>query len=463
MKRLALGALLLLAGGCAYYNGMYNAKRLAGRARQAEKEGRTFDATSLWGQVGVKAESVLAQHPTSKWADEARLLQATSLVKLRNCALAVRPLENLVTSSPRQDLAEEAAVMLGGCRTTLGDPLGAISAYSRLTGSRDPGRRSLALFAHGQALRISGQYQEALAELAGTDHPGAPGERAAALAGAGRIPEAIGLVDSLLLARDTLAPWDSLLAAVARHDPEAAASLTDRIRDADGMPPLLRARLLVADAARWRASDPERSEGRLTSAEQIAEGTPLAGEARLESFRIRVRAVDSIAQLTELGDRIEELGEGVGPVAPRAAQLAGFTHRVALAADSVPPGSPRGDLRLFIAGEMARDSLGADRFAAHQFHRIAREWPGSPFAPKALLALILLEPSQADSLRQVLQATYPSSPYLAMVADGVSPDFLVLEDSLRRFAAGFRPEGRGAPRPVRETRPGAAPREPVNR
>ena len=78
--------------------------------------------------------------------------------------------------------------------------------------------------------------------------------------------------------------------------------------------------------------------------------------------------------------------------------------KVALAADSVSAGSPRGDLRLFIAGEIARDSLLADRFAARQFRRVAGEWPSSPFAPKAMLALILLQPDRADSLRAALLA-----------------------------------------------------------
>jgi hypothetical protein len=463
MKRPACLALLLLLGGCAYYNGMYNAKRLAGRARQAEKEGRTFDATSLWGQVGVKAESVLAQHPTSKWSDEARLLQATSLIKLRNCAVAVRPLEAVVTNSKNETLAEEAAILLGSCRTTLGDPMGAMAAYSRLTASKNPGRRRLALFAHGKAQRINGNYAEALGELSGTDYPGAAGERAAALAGLGRLPEALAMVDTLLAGRDTLTPWDSLVAAVGRRDPAAAAALTDRINQTEGMPPGLRARLFVADASRWRVVDVARSEERLHAAEQVAEGTPIAAEARLAALLVRLQAVDSLAQLNELIDRIEELSEGSGPVAPRAAQLAGFARKVALAADSVPVGSPRGDLRLFIAGEMARDSLLADRFAARQFRRVVTEWPASPFAPKAILALILLQPERADSLRVELLVAYPGSPYLAMIEGGDSPEYIVLEDSLRRFANGFRPEGRRAPPPPRENRTGAAPREPVNR
>ena len=86
-----------------------------------------------------------------------------------------------------------------------------MAAYSRLTASRDPGRRRLALFAHGRAQRINGNYDEALAELSGTDYPGAAGERAAALAGLGRLPEALAVADTLLAARDTMAPWDSLV------------------------------------------------------------------------------------------------------------------------------------------------------------------------------------------------------------------------------------------------------------
>ena len=465
MKRATLVCLLLLVGGCAYYNGMYNTKRLASRARKAEKEGRTFDATSLWGQVGVKAESVLAQHPNSKWADEARLLQGTALVKRRNCANALRPLESVMVTARNPALAEEAAALVGGCRTILGDPLGAMSAYSRLTGSRDPALRRLALFAHGRAQRLSGEYQAALAELAGTDYPGAQGERAAALAGLGRLPEALAIVDTLLAVRDTLTPWDSLVAAVGRHDPEAASALTDRIAESSGLPSAVRANVLVADAARWSETDPDRSEGRLIAAENAAEGSPLASEARLEALRNRLRLVDSLPALLEQISRMEELGEAVGPVAPRAAQLAAFARKVALASDSVPAGSPRGDLRLFVAGEMARDSLGADHYAACQFRRVITEWPASPFAPKAMLALILLEPDQADSLRTALLATYPSSPYVAMIEDGASPEYAVLEDSLRRFTSGFRPDGRRAPVPIRPNRPppAAAPREPVNR
>jgi hypothetical protein len=462
VKRFLPLLLLAVLGGCVYYNGVYNAKRLAGRARKAEREGRTFDASGLWGQVAVKAESVLVRHPTSKYADEARVLQGTALVRMRNCPAALPGLEAVLAAGREQELVEQAAILVGGCRSAMGDPLSAMSAYGRLTASRDSGRRNLALFAHGRALRVSGDYQAALDELGRSSHPEAQGERAAALAGLGRLPQALAIADSLIARRDTLAPWDSLVAAVARRDPAAASDLTDRVVSAELQVPL-EARLLIADAMRLRLADSARSEARLKTAERLGEGSVLGAEARLNAVLIRLAAAEEIPALEAQALQLEELGERAGPVAPRAAQLAAVVRRTALAADSTPAGTPRGDLRLFVAAEMARDSLGADRFAARQFRRVATEWSDSPFAPKALLALVLLEPAHGDSLREVLLQRYSGSPYVALVEGGQVPEFEVLEDSLRRFAVGFRPEGRGGIQPIRPARPQGSPREPVNR
>ncbi|MFN8650493.1 MAG: hypothetical protein U0133_01145 [Gemmatimonadales bacterium] len=469
MRRAILLLTLLALGGCAYYNGMYNTKKLAGRARKAEREGRTFDATSLWGQVGIRAESVLAQHPNSKYADEARLLQATSMARLRNCAAAVQPLELVALTSPNATFREEATVLLGGCRTQLGDPAGAMDAFSRLTNSRDPERRRLAFFAHGQAQRMRGNYAEALEELSGTSYPGAAGERAAALAGLGRSAEAAALVDTLVSRGDTLVPWPAILEGIAAHDPEVASRLTDRLVADTALSLPLRARLLFEDGARWRPTDLTRSEARLAQLERLSSASVQAADSRLDAFRLRVREIETIPALADWTTRLEDISEGNARVAPVALRLAGTAHRVIAAADSVVPGSPDGDLRLFIAAELARDSLDAVRFAAGQFGRVVREWPQSPFAPKALLALIVLAPDSADGYRARLRESYAASPYLAQIEQGASPAYEVLEDSLRRFADNFRPGAARRPvvqppvqRPDQPAPARTAPREPVN-
>src|SRR3954464_5901102 len=95
--RLALASVLL--AGCVYYNGMYNANRLAGSARKAEREGRTFEATRLWGQVATKAESVVVRHPTSKYAEEAGVLRGVALARLGQCEHALGALSRASSST----------------------------------------------------------------------------------------------------------------------------------------------------------------------------------------------------------------------------------------------------------------------------------------------------------------------------------------------------------------------------
>src|SRR5918992_5551018 len=110
---LAAAGLTGLLGGCVYYNGMYNANRLARSARKAEREGRTFEANNLWGQVATKAESVLVRHPTSKYAQEAGLLRGVALARMGQCDQALGPLSQLAMTSAKSDLIEDALLAAG--------------------------------------------------------------------------------------------------------------------------------------------------------------------------------------------------------------------------------------------------------------------------------------------------------------------------------------------------------------
>jgi len=451
VRGLAIGIAVVLAAGCGgYYNGMYMAEQLAARARRAEREGRTFDATSLWGQVSVRAESALVRHPRSGWADQARLLQGTALAKLKDCGRALPPLEAAMVGARSAEVAEQAALLVGSCRVTVGDPIGATSAYARLTNSRNAGRRDLALMAHGRALRLAGSYEEALTELGGSRDPRARGERAATLAALGRVGEAESLADSLMLEGDSVAPYDSVHGGLVRHDPAAATRFVDRLSAAATVPATLRTALLLQDARRLVAADSVAADRRFAEALALGGGTPLAAEARLQSAVARIARADVAESLQDATNDLDDFGEASGNAGARAQQLAAAVRRVVLIADSAPAGSAGGDLRLFLAAELARDSLGAPRFAARQFQRIVAEWPESEYAPKAILALIALEPARGDSLLGVVHGRYAASPYVRFASGEEAPAYEVLEDSLRRFAETFRPEGRRpAPRPRR--------------
>jgi hypothetical protein len=114
----------------------------------------------------------------------------------------------------------------------------------------------------------------------------------------------------------------------------------------------------------------------------------------------------------------------------------------------VAAGSPQGDLRLFLLGEAARDTLEAPRLAHGIFLRILNEWPDSPYAPKAVLAAQQLDPAWADSGRVLLETRYVDSPYLAMIRGEEGSAYRSLEDSLGAFAiATAGPSRRNRARP----------------
>ena len=102
---------------------MYNTKRLAGSARKAERDGRTFEANNLWGQVITRAESLVARHPDSKYVDEALVLKGVALVAaqpVRRRGRSARP--RVAAARPTMDVTEEASLALGRCQLQLGDP-----------------------------------------------------------------------------------------------------------------------------------------------------------------------------------------------------------------------------------------------------------------------------------------------------------------------------------------------------
>lgn len=460
MKRFPL-VLIGLAVGCAYYNGVYNTKRLASDARKAEKDGRTLEANGLWGRVALQAESTLARHPTNKWADETRLLQGTALVRLKECERAVPILDKVLASTTDTKMRDEAALLNGNCRESLGDAEGASRVYAQMLDSPDPERRNLARYQHGRALRTGGDYEEALSVLASSDHPRAAGERAAAYAGAGRVPEAISVSDSLIASRDTLAPWDSILAGIGRKDLEAASQLTDRVIEVF-VAAESRAGFLRQDGLRWAPADEERAATRFTQAIQISGRGPAGLNARLELVRMRLRSPNGTPALAQQAEALEQLTELGGPSAAEAARLAFVTRTVAAARDSVTPGAPQGDLRVFLAGELSRDSLGSIPLAVELFERVPRDWPESSFAPKALFALAGLQPDRADSLIQVVTEHYAESPYLAVLRGEDSPGYRKLEDSLRVFAQAAAVQNRRRPA-AQQARPNPGSRQPVER
>jgi tetratricopeptide (TPR) repeat protein len=423
-------------GGCVYYNGMYNANRLARSARKAEREGRTFEANGLWGQVATKAESVLVRHPTSKYAAQAGLLRGVALARLGQCEKALEPLSRISTTSGNSDLIEYGLLAAGRCHLVLGNLAAADAAFSQVLDSKSAERRREARLQHARLLRQSGHYQEALDVLAGLQDPRVQAEMVLALAGTNRVPEALALADSLVAGGDTASRrWDSLVVILAEQNPLAATGMVEKLRRLPNRRPELQARMLLEDGLRLVQQDTARAARRFRQAIAAGGKNESAARARLALVRLECSRVGDPAALEPLMDSLRTLGKQFGATAEESARLGAAAADVHRAATAISPGSPQGDLGLFLAGETARDVLMAPRLAEVLFRRIPEQWPFSPYAPKAILAAQQLNPGWVDSARMWLETQYYDSPYLATIRGEVTPEYRVLEDSLGTFAA----------------------------
>jgi TolA-binding protein len=428
---------------------MYNTNRLANSARKAEREGRTFAATSLWGQVATKAESVMVRHPKSKYAEQAAILRGLALARLGQCDQALAPLGRIAVAAVSTDLTEDAWLATGRCQVSLGNVATADAAFAQVIDSKNSWRRREARFQRSRTLRHAQRYEEALKSLEGVPESRALPERLLSLAGDGRVSEAMALADSLVAAGDTTQPWDSLLVSLGQQDAPNGSSLVDRVRRLPGRPAETQARWLLEDGLRLVGSDTARARRRFQEAVKIGGPGAAAGRATLQLVGLDLRRVSQPPALSPLVQSLRNSAARYPAVAAEMTQLAYTAAGVMAVTASLTPGSPQGDLRLFLAAETARDSLLAPRLAEELFQRIVREWPESPYAPKAVLAAQQVNPEWADSARSLLEMRYFTSPYLAMIRSGEDSAYRQLEDSLGAFAlANSRASGRPpTPRP----------------
>jgi tetratricopeptide (TPR) repeat protein len=424
-----------LLGGCGYYNGMYNANRLAHSARKAERDGRTFEANNLWGQVATKAESVVVRHPTSKYAEDAGVLRGVALARLGQCEQALGALGRVPLDRKPDDLTEDALLATGRCQLTLGNIPASEAAFSQLLDSKDRDRRREAHFQHARLLRQSGRYQEALRALEGIKDPRADSERILALAGAARLPQALALADSLIARRDTTRPWDSLVVLMGQQSPAAASRLVDRIRPLPVHSSEIQTRRLLEDGIRLAYIDPARAAGRFREAVSLGGGTDVAGRASLQLILLDLRRARRVEDLPPVIEALKRVTNRFETVAYQSTQLGATVGGIHGAATSVTWETPRGDLRLFLAAEAARDSLQAPDLAEALFHRILEDYPNSAYAAKVVLAVQQLDSTWADSARGLLEGRYLDSPYLAVIRGESSEGYRQLEDSLGAYAA----------------------------
>jgi len=450
---------VLLVAGCGFYNGyngIYAANKFASQARDAEQAGRSGEAQNLWGQAAVKAESLLVRQPRGKWRNDALAIRGEALSSLGRCSEASVYLHEAYEGMTDRTGREQAALALAKCELELGQPELAATTLQPVETSKDEYRREQANRLRGRALVMTGDYERALQDLVEAGAASTSPEMLGALAGLGREAEVNAGIDELIAQRDTSMRWEQVLAAVGERNPELGSQVLDRVRAAQLIPEAQLPALLGADAARLTG---QAREERLAELARIAPLSDAGDAARLELTRLHLRQAASPAELRAFADTFADIasaGRASQSVAERLAQLAGAVARVA---DSVPAGEPQGDLRLFLAAEVTRDSLGANAAALWMFRRVVDDWPDGSYAAKALLAGRRLDPAWAEATDSLLAGRYADSPYVVAARGGDRAAMGQLEDSLAAFERAVLGQKAPQARPVRgrPRAPGAAP------
>lgn len=421
------GALLV---GCAYFNGLYNANRLAGDARRAEREGRQGEARSLWAGAAVKAESVAVRYPDSRYRDDALLLWGDALRQSGACRMALRPYAIAADSSPDPLLRDRANLGRAECYLALGFADSAIAAAEATTSDTTGPLASDAAYWRGRAALQRGDPEAAARSLARSAHPDAPFHLALALLAQGAVERATETLEARVPGRFDEGKWRSTLDSLGFEAPTAATKVVDGLMGRSGLTPGQRARLLVDDGDRWKhAGDADRARARFTEALRVA---PDSADGQLGEVRLALAALrdaDDLAAIGQARARLEAAARAGGS-AQRAAQNP--LRLLRLASTAVDRGDvPLADLLRFAAGELLRDSIEAPSLAAKMFFLVGREHSESVLAPKALLAAAAIDSARADSVYRLLLSDYPTSPYTRAVRGEKSERFAVVEDSVR--------------------------------
>ena len=432
LRRGVLAAVPLLAlcgggmAGCAYYNAMWSAEQHAKGARKAEAQGQESEARSEWAQAAAKAEAVVIKHPKSRWVDDALVLQAEGLARSGSCEDATdvishaRPVAKEVGLRERLDLADAQ------CSLAAGRPVQADAAVDGVLKSKDRARRSRAEYYAGQAAVLRLDYGAAVEHLQRSREPAARPVLAHALLATGRAAEAAAVIDTIGGDPTFEIERADLLAQLATvGGPEMASATLERLLAHTRIPFAEQARLLIADGDRRAAQgDYQAADARYRRA--IAVTDPVSSEAGMARVRVQRLLVIQATQRSDLTPVIVELRD------LSRAETGNTDAKHLLDLVSQATRSPASSGAGFRIAEIVRDSLGAPALAGQLFLEVAASDTGSLYAPKALVAAILLLPDRHDSIAAILDTRYAASPYTRAYHGESSVTYAAAEDSLAR-------------------------------
>ena len=408
--RRALGLLLIVsAGGCAYYNGLYNARRLVRRAESATRDGQDSAAVAAWREAAAKADTVIARYPRSRWTDDALLVSGTSAAFSGACEHGLERLGQW-ERHPAADRKRHATASIarGVCLVRLGEHGRALDTLIPFTTHDEETLSRIAAAWAARAALAQGLFDRAVAFAEKADSDVLDAELATSALESGRAPVAARILRQRATKWRSLAPMHAPLASLARFNRAVADSIVGSAQTGRASR-LERARLSLA-AGVWSelADDADGARRHYARALRRSADTALVTEVVTRTGLMEVRSATTIADARARLDQANAKAIDAARLASVDSAL-GFAARLVEVADST-------GASLFLAAEVARDGVGAVALARALFLKLAREYSRSSLAPRALIAAATLTPDSARAWRATVVEAYDASPYAQAIS-----------------------------------------------
>ncbi len=419
---------MLLSSGCAYYNGMYNARQAMRRADALAQRGLIDSASVHYARAAEAAEYVLRRHADSPFRSEALLLAGQASAQTGACSTATDRLSALLAlDSLSLDDRARASLAFAVCHVQNAEYAAAATRLEAVdialtqadsaataTTERQELRRAVRRWRARIALAMNDATlaDQLLRDLSERD---APWERAAFAVSQRDWPRA----DALLVARATVGDVHPMLDALLRDaSVQQQYSLVSRVADAyaaSQAPRAVRARvqLLAGDAAALAGdSTTARSHYSRVLSRALADSITVR-EASARLTQMAVMRADSVSALRALLD--------TAPVEARGSAVYDRIEAASVLFLSLYDTDDPSGAAWYLAGEVARDSLSSRRLALTVWRELEMRWPDAPLTPRALYAAHVLTPDSADAIKARLLTRYSASSMASLVrGEGVN-------------------------------------------
>jgi TolA-binding protein len=436
IRRALLSSLALVAlgslPGCVYYNKFYSAKK---NFNDAEKlfdrpDGRaTPQQIQLYDKSLKSATKVVVEHPTSSWVDDAILLMGRAMLGKGDYAKAREKFEELYDNFPKSELTDQALFYHGEAYRREREWLPALSLYDSVTARFPKSKMTPAIhIQQGKIFVQQSRYPRAIALL----------QPAAERGGAGELEARLALAEAYF----GLERYDSAaveFAWVARKTKSAELRNECVFRQGEALEAssdFAGAIQVYEDWAQQTTNLTYRDQAQIRAGSAMAlSGDPTGGIHRLETViagrRRSLAAAEALFQIGYIQEvflddfvaarstyaKVEEEARNSTFAQQAKQRLENLSRIEALrssaASDTSAAGGPAG--AAFTLAEHYLFEVRNPARALTEYEGVEREFPASPYAPKAafagawILERKLERPAAAESAWRHVAETYPET------------------------------------------------------